>query len=519
MKKKDYLLGKKAREAIIEVATHFGNIVGKTLGPAGRSYLLPSGITNDGKTIGYQIRYDDECKDYIAIVFMDVAEKTDDEVGDGTTTAVVVSTTLAIDTFENLPASDSPVPGQKSVMQIKRDLEEEGKKAVEILSSLVKDVNGDIEILENVAQTSMENPEVAKLIADTIMQVGKDSVTLIQEGFGGEVTRRITSGIKLPLKLAAPYMYNTDRKEAIHDKVPILVANHVFEEYSELAPFMTDYTAQQNVPGRIVIVGKKFSVPFIGECAKIQKFSQEKFQIILLTADLDADQWEDLAAYVDAQLIDTHPKTGRSIGEAKYAHCGFADKVIAGEVRTAFMGGRGLSVMIMTEDAEPMSRVSARVNTIREALKSEEDKPKRDLLEKRAAEMTGGVATIFVDADTAVERHYLRLKAEDAMNASKAALDQGVVPGGGVALKTVAEELGVGSPLYRALMAPYERIQRNNGEPLAIPSTALDPFASAKAAIENSVSAIKILIMLEGVIADHVQDPAGELLARFSGAE
>lgn len=518
MKKKDFKLGAEARDAIIRVARHTRDIVGKTLGPAGRNYLLPSGITNDGKTILREIRFEDENEDNVAIVFMDVAQKTDDEVGDATTTSTVVATELAIDVVSKVQDTDVPTPGSKTPMQLKRELEEESLKAVELLKGEVREISS-LEDLQKVAQTAMEDVEVANIVADTVHTVGKDSITLVKDGFSGKVERHILPGIQLPLKLAAPFLYNTDRKEAEHEKVPVLVANHVFESYSELKPFMSSYIKQENVPGRVAIVAKQFSIPFIGEVANVVRASQNKFQILLLVADLDADGWDDLAAFVDARLIDTHPRIGFSIAKAEYKDAGFAEKIVAGNKHTAIIGGRGLVTKAMTVESNVVTRVQERIEAIRSQIPNESLATKRKEMESRIAQLSGGIATIYVDADTAVERHYLKLKIEDAINACKAALDGGVVKGGGWTLLGIANQLGENSLLYKALRAPYDCIQTNNGADLEIGDDVIDSFLSVKAAIVNSVSAVKILITTEGLIADHVPDAAGELLKKFTGEE
>ena len=519
MKKKDHKLGAEAKEAIVKIATDFRNILGKTIGPAGRNYLLPTGITNDGKTIAQHIRYDDECEDNVAIVFGDMMQKTDDEVGDATTTTAVVGTTLAIDVMEKVPTGTALVPGMKSVMEIKAQLEEEVIRAVELLSKQVIPVTS-VEELEHVAQTAMENPQVARLVAETVYEGGKDCVISLMESFTNDVQKVVFPGIKLPLKLAAPYLYNTEKKEAVHAKVPVLVVNHAFDAYEELTPFMADYTKGETAqPGRLIVIAKHYSVPFIQTCANVYRASQEKFQHVLLTADLTADQWEDLAAFVDARLIDTHPKNGRSIAEAKVRDLGLVEKLIAGEKQTALIGGRGVKAVVMLPEGETMTCVEARLATMQSQLETLQDKTKRKELEKRMGELKAGVATIYVGADTAVERHYLKLKIEDAINTCKAALDGGVVPGGGVALAAVATEMGTEALMYGALMAPSESIQANSGTHLEIGEDVRDAFLSTKAAVVNSVSGVKILITIEGIIADHVADPARELLAKLTGEE
>src|SRR3990167_10810378 len=164
---KEYLYGQDARDAIRKVATFIGDTLGKTLGPAGRNYQTPQGITNDGRSILAHIRFSDECEDNVALAFHEVANKTDSDVGDGTTTAVVIATELTKSLIDNVPDLDIPIPGQESVLSLSRRLEEEKDKAIELLSKKVIPVT-TLGQLEQVAFTSMEDKAAAKLVAATI---------------------------------------------------------------------------------------------------------------------------------------------------------------------------------------------------------------------------------------------------------------------------------------------------------------------------------------------------------------
>src|SRR3990167_5561141 len=184
--KKEYKFGSEAREAIKKVATTIGDTLGKTLGPAGRNYQIPEGITNDGRSILAHIRFPDECEDNVALAFHEVANKTDGEVGDGTTTATVIATELVKDLIDKVPDLDTPIPGQQSVMELSRLLEEEKDRAIELLSKKVIPVT-TLEQLEQVAFTAMEDKTIAKQVAETIFKAGKDSFTALDEGFSGKI--------------------------------------------------------------------------------------------------------------------------------------------------------------------------------------------------------------------------------------------------------------------------------------------------------------------------------------------
>ncbi len=502
MQKKEYKFGGDAREAIKKVATSIGDTLGKTLGPAGRNYQVPQGITNDGRSILAHIRFPDECEDNVALAFHEVANRTDRDAGDGTTTATVLATALTLSLIDKIPDLDTPIPGQRSVMELSRELEEEKNKTLDLLSKKVIPVT-TLEQLEQVAFTSMEDKEVAKIIAATIFKAGPNSFTALEEGFTGNVETNIQAGIEMPLKL------NLGVRAEAKD-VPVLVVNHLFEDHREIMPFMQSMAQFMNnnkasFPA-LVIVGKKFSIPFMQKIAEVNQKSP--IQIICMSNDhLPDDVFEDIAAFVDAKYFDTHPKGGKKITDVTFQNCGFTAKFVATPKGAVFYGGNGT----LLNSIKGTTRVIARTLEIQELLKEEKDVQKRTSMERRIAEFQGGKATVYVDAATAAEKFYLKLKVEDCLNSCKGALEGGMVRGGGIALREVAEEMGEDSLLYSALIAPYQRIQQNAGGNLEIGEDVFDSFLCVKAGVSNSVSVIKTVLSIEGVIADTVPSLWDEL--------
>lgn len=516
MKKKDFRLGQDARDSIITVATHFGDILGATLGPAGRNYMLPTGITNDGKTIAKNLRYEKEYEDDIALSFFEVLERTDTEAGDGTTTSGVTVCELAKTAIAKVAPIDAPT-SKANVMALARQLESEKDQAITLLREKAHPVT-TVEELVNVAQTAMEDDGIAKLVAETVFEAGKDSYTALEDGYTGTVERTVFRGMRVPARTAAPYMHTNDKKEAVYVNTHVLVADHVFEDYSELRPLMLSLQQANDAKTfnakALIIVARHFSIPFIGQVANTARAAG--FPMVLLQLDAPTEVFEDVAAMLDAQLIDTNPRTGRRISEASFKHCGLVGKMVASSHETVFINGRGLETMATSaarikDGGEPTTVVQARVLALEEQLKEEKAPAKRKELKKRISSLSGGIATIFVDAQTAQERHYLKLKVEDTINACKSALHHGVVPGGGQTMRDIAEEMGADTLLYTALRAPYERIQQNAGGSLNIPATVLDSVHSIETGLRNAVSVVKVLLTVEGVISDHVRDFAQEL--------
>ena len=503
--KKEYKLGNEGREAIKNVARNVGDILGKTLGPAGRNYFLPSGITNDGRTIVSHIRFKDECEDSVSLAFHEMARQTDKDAGDGTTTTMVIGAQLAQDALDKIPDIDAPLGGDMSAMEILREIEADKNKVLELLKEKIIKIES-LEDLKKVAYTSMENKAGADIVAETMWQAGKDTYPVLDNGFNEKIETNIVKGISLPFSIATQSMFNGVGK-AEYGEIPVLVANHCFEQYLELAPFMMSMLQTKNRQNGLVILGKQFSIPFINSVSDAVK--RAGFPILLLSGNFHNDTFEDIAAFCDAKLIDTHPKGGRKISEAKFGDTGFVKTIVAREKEATFIGGRGLESLIY-EKEKTITRVGARVQEIEKLKEKESNEEERKQMDKRIASLLGGIATIYVDAKTAAERYYLKLKVEDAINSCKGALNEGMIRGGGITLKDIAEEMP-DSLLYNALKKPYERIIANNlGKEFDLDGV-FDSYAAVKASVENAVSVCKVLCTIEGIIADKEKDLVDDL--------
>lgn len=501
------------RAIINRVAKQIGDRVGNTLGPGGRNYMTPEGITNDGVSILSHIRFADEREDSISDAYEEIARRQDRIAGDGTTTATVIGCSLTPIVLADVIDIDTPMPGQKTVMQIKTQLETECKQAVELLEAEAKPVSS-LEDLKEVAKTAMEGHDSYHTIAETVWEVGKDSNTSIAEGYNGTVEKQVVPGIEMPLRIETPSMYtNATRRETILENAVVVVANHVFESYSDLSKFMAtmmaEKKAKKEAPQPVVIVGKHFSVHFVSQIVNVTR--TVGLPILLLSADgLKSEELIDIAEYVDARYYDTHPKEGIKISDMTYADAGQVKKLVAGPNQTSFVGGRGLEAMLMRGD-NLLSRVQARVEDLKSLAEKEQNPEERNLLERRSAGLTGGVATLYVDAQTAVDRFYLKKKVEDAVNSCKSALIGGTVHGGGIAYNNVADKMTDATYLPEALREINRRVVRNAGGELEVEDTVRNALYTDKSAIENAVAVIKILVTTEGIIADKEQSMVEEL--------
>ena len=228
------------RNLVSNVAKQIGSRVGNTLGPGGRNYMTGEGITNDGVSILKEIQFEDERENHIAAAYEEVAMRQDQDAGDGTTTATLLTTELTPLVLADVAPIEMPGIG-KTVMAIKGQLEDELAQALAFLEEEKTPPAGiTITELTHVANTAMEKHPSSNLIAETIHTIGYNSNTPLEEGFNGGITTKIVPGIHMPLKIETGAMFtNPSRKEALHEDPIIIVANHVFEAYSDLSNFFT----------------------------------------------------------------------------------------------------------------------------------------------------------------------------------------------------------------------------------------------------------------------------------------
>lgn len=490
---------------IKRVAQQIGQRIGNTLGPAGRNYMTSEGITNDGASIIREMRFEDEREDSLADAFEEIARRQDKDAGDATTTATVLGTALTSLVLDDVMDINTPLPGFPSVMEIKRKLNDELAQATAFLN---EETNHDVtlEELTKVAETVMENHPCSQLIAETVFNAGYNSNILLEEGHNEEVSAITIPGIHYPLAIETPAFYtNPTRREATLENPYVIVANHVFEAYSDLATFFQGALdpAKKTAVRPIVIIGKQFSIPFTAQVASIQKQMQGKVRFLLLSAkSLKDEEFKDIAEFLNANYIDTHPKEGQAQQPILFTDHGTCAKITAGPKQTSFTGGDGIEA----------GRVSLRVEQLKSLAATETNELAREELLRRAAGLQGGVATIYVDAKTAVDRYYLKKKVEDAVNSCKSALEHGTHPGGGLAFLAVAKKLPTDSYLTRILPTINERIIKNAGGSLEIdPAIVRDSAYANICALKNAVSVVSLLVTLEGVIADADPDLARDL--------
>jgi chaperonin GroEL len=402
------------------------NAVRVTIGPRGRNVALDKGyggptITNDGVSIAKEIELEDKFENMGAAIIKEVATKTNDTAGDGTSTATILTQALI---QEGMDLMNSGI----NVLDIKRGIDAATKDAVDELAKMSKKIKGQEEI-KQVATISAESEELGTIIAETIEKVGTDGVVTVEESNTFGVSSEVVEGMAFDKGYISPYMItNTERMEAEFKNAAILVTDKKISTIKEILPLI-ESLAQSGQKDLVIIaddVDGEALATFV-----VNKL-RGAFNVLAIKApgygDRKKDMLQDIAVTVNATVVSED--VGMKLEDASMTVLGSADRVVATKDQTIIVGGKGTKKAI----AERVSQLKAmHTNT--------SSKFDKDKLAERIAKLSGGVAVIKVGAATETEMKYLKLKLEDAVNATKAAIEEGIVPGGGTALTKVAEAI------------------------------------------------------------------------------
>ena len=519
---------KKLKQGIDKVA----NAVRITLGPRGRNVVLDKGygapmVTNDGVSIAKEITLTDKFENMGAEIIKEVAEKTNETAGDGTTTSVILAEAII---SEGLKRASMGANG----MVIRRGIERAKEDAVIELKKLAKPIKNKDEIRQ-VATLAAESEEIGKIIAGTIEKVGKDGVVTVEESQSFGVDSEVVEGLEFDKGYVSPYMItDAERMEAVYNQPSILITDKKISAIKEILPLLEKLA--QTGKKELVIIAEEVEGDALATFV-VNKL-RGTFSILAVKApgfgDHKKELLGDIAVTVGAKVISE--EVGIKLENADLSALGSARKVIATKDKTVIVGGRGKK--------QEIEKHVAQLKAQREATESKYDIEKID---ERIAKLTGGVAIIKVGAATETEMKYLKLKIEDAVNATKAAIAEGIVAGGGTALVKVAgklsrrvaasgdSEFAIGyNALVNALYTPLRQIAVNagrddgavivekvkksagdafgydaSGDPATeaeisdlIKAGIVDPVKVTRTALENAVSAAAMLITTEVAIAD-----------------
>lgn len=437
------LFDESARKSIKRGIDIAAKAVKVTLGPRGRNVILDKGygaptITNDGVSIAKEISLENKFENMGAELVKEVASKTNDMAGDGTTTSVVLFSALV---SEGLKHTSMGV----SSMGVKNGIEKAGKDAVAILKKLSKPINSPEEV-KQVASISAESDELGAKIAETIEKVGKDGVVTVEEAQSTGIEYEITEGLEFGQGYASPYMItNAERMEAVIDDPYVLVTDKKISAIKDILPLL-EKMIQSGKKDLVIIAdnveGEALATFIVNKVRGI-------FNVLAVKApgygDKKKAELADIAVTVGATVISDD--VGISFEKAEIEMLGRARRIISTKDSTTIVGGGGAK-----------KEIQARISELRAQAKNADSKFDKEKLNERAAKLSGGVAVIRVGAATESEMKYLKLKVEDAVNATKSALAEGIVAGGGTSLVKVSRELRAKFEKESAKMSIEEKI-------------------------------------------------------------
>ena len=515
--------GEDARKKLLDGVNKLADTVKVTLGPKGRNVVLDKSfgsplITNDGVTIAKEIELEDKFENMGARLVKEVSTKTNDVAGDGTTTATVLAQAMVKEGVKNVAAGADP-------MGIKRGMDKGVDAAVKALKEISVPVNGR-EDIARVASISANSEEVGKLIADAMGKVSKDGVITIEESKTSQTELNVVEGMEFDRGYVSPYMVtDTEKMEANLDNPYILITDKKISNIQEILPLLESLMQQS---GKLLII-----------CDDVE---QEALSTIVLNklrgvlnvvavkapgfGDKRKAMLQDIAILTGGEVITS--ELGLELKETTLAQLGKAKQVKVQKENTIIVDGAGRK-----------DKIDERVRQIRNQIEETKSEFDKENLQERLAKIAGGVAVIGVGAATEIEMKDKKLRIEDALSATKAAVEEGIVAGGGTALinaipkveKVVekledSEKLGA-SIVLKALEEPLKQIVRNAGlEPAVVvanvkkmdagfgfdaakeqyvdmkKSGIVDPTKVTRSALQNATSIASMIITTESLVTD-----------------
>ena len=520
---KEIKFGEDARKSLLNGVNKLADTVKVTLGPKGRNVVLDKKfgaplITNDGVTIAKEIELDDPFENMGAQIVKEVSIKTNDIAGDGTTTAMVLAQNMIREGVKNVAAGGDP-------MAIKRGMDKVSSKAIEALKQNSVQVSGK-EDIARVASISADNTEVGELISEAMEKVSKDGVITIEESKTSQTELNVVEGMQFNKGYVSPYMVtDTEKMEAIVDNPYILITDKKISNIQEILPLLEALMQQS---GKLVIIcddieGEALSTLILNKLRGV-------INVVAVKApgygDKRKQMLEDIGILTGGEVITSD--LGLELKDTTIEQLGRAKQVKVQKENTIIVDGMG--------DKE---KIKERVNQLKAQIADEKSEYEKENLQERLAKIAGGVAVIGVGAATEVEMKDRKLRIEDALSATKAAVEEGIVAGGGTAYIDIIpvvskeveslhgdEKIG-GKIILRALEEPVRQIAVNAGlepsvilekvknSPVGVGFNAateeyadmkkagiVDPTKVSRSALQNAVSIASMILTTESLVTD-----------------
>ncbi|QHM17833.1 60 kDa chaperonin [Bacillus subtilis] len=525
---KEIKFSEEARRAMLRGVDALADAVKVTLGPKGRNVVLEKKfgsplITNDGVTIAKEIELEDAFENMGAKLVAEVASKTNDVAGDGTTTATVLAQAMIREGLKNVTAGANPVG-------VRKGMEQAVSVAIENLKEISKPIEGK-ESIAQVAAISAADEEVGSLIAEAMERVGNDGVITIEESKGFTTELEVVEGMQFDRGYASPYMVtDSDKMEAVLDNPYILITDKKITNIQEILPVLEQVVQQgkpllliaEDVEGEALatLVVNKLRGTFNAVAVKAPGFGDRRKAML-----------EDIAVLTGGEVITED--LGLDLKSTQIAQLGRASKVVVTKENTTIVEGAGET-----------DKISARVTQIRAQVEETTSEFDREKLQERLAKLAGGVAVIKVGAATETELKERKLRIEDALNSTRAAVEEGIVSGGGTALVNVYNKVAAVEAegdaqtginiVLRALEEPIRQIAHNAGlegsviverlknEEIGVGFNAatgewvnmiekgiVDPTKVTRSALQNAASVAAMFLTTEAVVADKPEENAG----------
>ena len=527
---KEIKFGEDARKKMLDGVNKLADTVKVTLGPKGRNVVLDKSfgaplITNDGVTIAKEIELDDPYENIGARLVKEVATKTNDIAGDGTTTATVLAQAIIKEGVKNVAAGGDP-------MAIKRGIDKAVESAVEGLKGISSEINGK-EDIARVASISANSNEIGELIAEAMEKVSKDGVITIEESKTATTGLNVVEGMQFDKGYISPYFVtDTDKMETVMENPYILITDKKISNIQEILPLLESLMQQS---GKLLIIADDI------ESEALSTLVLNKLRGVLNVAAVKApgfgdrrkEMLEDIAVLTGGEVITSD--LGLELKDTTIEQLGRAKQVKIQKENTIIVDGAG--------DKEKLSARVKQIKTQLEETTSEFDKEK---LQERLAKIAGGVAVIEVGAATEVEMKEKKLRIEDALSATKAAVEEGIVAGGGTALVNImpavekclndlSEEEKIGAKIVlKALEEPVRQIATNAGLEGAVilnkiksseagigfnaakeeyvdmkKAGIVDPTKVTRSALQNAASIASMSLTTESVVTDKKEKECG----------
>lgn len=487
--------GDDARKKLIKGADFAADCVKDTLGPYGRNWVFEKGrrVTNDGVSVARELELKDETEQLGLTMIREAAIKTNDMAGDGTTTAMTLAQAILKEASRFLGDDTRGISAKKTPIEIIRQVEKEKNEIIERLQEMSERIETRDDLIKS-AKVSVEDDELAEMIGGTQWDLGRDGIILAEETAERTSSVEKIKGLRIDNGLGTSIVMNNQEKQALElSDTHVVLTNHIIKDFKPLKNLL-DNLVKTGVTN-LVIVARAFTPEAIQLCMEnIHRGGLKIYPINAPYTD-QAEIMKDLAAVLGGTFF--HDEE-RNLEDMNVSDVGYADRVFARRYDAIFTG---------KDNEKTQERVDARVKELTKKISGEQSEFEKKNLERRVAQLTNGFALVKIGALSDTERKYKKDKAEDAVHAVRAAFQEGVVPGAGIAFKDISDQLPDTYILKRPLLSIYEQIVATAPKDFVIEDWVKDPVKVLRVALDNACSVAVTLATAAGSVATERDKP------------